>query len=261
MDILYAEGITSSNGVASMEFSFPKSSGDWYMESSDQNDPEIRFATQSFVRYTSTPALDFALPLMIFPPCRYQLIRVHLSSLGENCKWLEMFEDVDLVMFCVSLTDYDEYYEDINGVQTNKMLASKQVFESIVTHPTLCDKNFLLILNKIDLLEEKIERAPLTECQWFEDFSPVISVHPHRANSSSNSSSLAQRAFHYIAVKFKRLFTSLSDRKLFVSGGTGLEAESVDRALRYGREILKWNDEMQPVSMNESSCESITIDV
>lgn len=233
MDILYAEGITSSNGIASMEFSFPKSSGDWYMESSDQNDPEIR----------------------------YQLIRVHLSSLGENCKWLEMFEDVDLVMFCVSLTDYDEYYEDINGVQTNKMLASKQVFESIVTHPTLCDKNFLLILNKIDLLEEKIERAPLTECQWFEDFSPVISVQPHRANSSSNSSSLAQRAFHYIAVKFKRLFTSLSDRKLFVSGGTGLEAESVDRALRYGREILKWNDEMQPVSMNESSCESITIDV
>lgn len=38
MDILYAEGITSSNGVASMEFSFPMSSDEGYMESLDQND-------------------------------------------------------------------------------------------------------------------------------------------------------------------------------------------------------------------------------
>lgn len=170
-----------------------------------------------------------------------------------------MFEDVELVILCVSLTDYDEYYEDMNGVRTNKMEASKSVFESIVTHPTLCDKNFLLILNKIDLLEEKIEGAPLTRCPWFHDFNPVTSIQPHRANTIGNPS-LAQRAFHFIALKFKRLFTSLTDRKLFVSTVTGLEAESVDRAIRYGREIIKWNDEMQPISMNESSCESITMD-
>lgn len=42
MDLLYAEGITSSNGIASMEFSFPKSSQDSYMESSDQNDTSVR---------------------------------------------------------------------------------------------------------------------------------------------------------------------------------------------------------------------------
>lgn len=170
-----------------------------------------------------------------------------------------MFEDVDLVVLCVSLTDYDECHEDINGVRTNKMVASKNAFESIVTHPTLCDKNFLLILNKLDLLEEKIEDAPLKRCPWLEDFNPVTSIQPHRANSKGNPS-LAQRAFHFIAVKFKRLFASLTDRKLFVISGTGLEAESVDRALRYGREILNWNDETQPVSMNESSCESITMD-
>lgn len=172
-----------------------------------------------------------------------------------------MFEDVDLVIFCISLTDYDVYHEDINGVRTNKMEANKKVFESIVTHPTLCDKNFLLILNKLDLLEEKLEESPLTECQWFQDFNPSISNQPRKANGSSRSSSLAQRAFHYIALKFKRLFVSLNDRKLFVSVATGLDADSVDGALRYGREILKWSDEMmQPVSMNESSCESITVE-
>lgn len=172
-----------------------------------------------------------------------------------------MFEDVDLVIFCISLTDYDEYYEDTNGIRTNKMEANKKVFESIVTHPTLCDKNFLLVLTKLDLLEQKIEESPLTECQWFHDFNPIISNVPRKANISSRSSSLAQRAFHYVALKFKRLFVALNDRKLFVSVATGLEKDSVDEALRYGREILKWNDEMmQPVSMNESSCESITVE-
>ncbi|CAI9769918.1 unnamed protein product [Fraxinus pennsylvanica] len=228
MDILYAEGITSSNGIASMEFSFPISSQDTYMESDDQSDPLLR----------------------------YQLIRVHENSLGGNCKWLEMFEDVDLVMFCVSLTIYDEFYEDVTGIRTNKMMASKKLFEKVATHPSFAQKNFILILNKFDLLEEKIEQVPLSQCHWFQDFSPVISLHPYNANSNNNPP-LAQRAFHYVAVKFRQLFTSLTGRKLFVAAVTGLEPDSVDKALRFGREVLKWDEEKLTFSMNEDTIESI----
>ncbi|KZV42406.1 extra-large guanine nucleotide-binding protein 1-like [Dorcoceras hygrometricum] len=230
MDILHAEGITASNGVASMEFSFPKTSQDGYMETLDQNDPSTS----------------------------YQLIRAHASSLGENCKWLEMFEDIDLVIYCVSLTDYDEYYEDMSGIRTNKMLETKNHFETIVTHPTLADKNFLLILNKFDLLEEKLEHAPLRNCEWFHDFNPVISLHPHSITSNNNPP-LPQRAFHYIAVKFKRLFTSVTGKKLFVSMVIGLEPDSVDKALRYSKEIFKWQDEINTffVDGSERSSESM----
>lgn len=42
LDMLYSDGVTSSNGVASMEFSLPKSSQDGYMETLDQNEPPIR---------------------------------------------------------------------------------------------------------------------------------------------------------------------------------------------------------------------------
>lgn len=42
MDMLYADGITSSNGVASMEFSYPTPSQEGYMEAVDQNDPLSR---------------------------------------------------------------------------------------------------------------------------------------------------------------------------------------------------------------------------
>ncbi|OMO92174.1 Guanine nucleotide binding protein (G-protein), alpha subunit [Corchorus olitorius] len=228
MDILYAEGISSSNGLSCMDFSFPTVERESSIDGYYQHDPSLR----------------------------YQLIRVHPSSLGENCKWVEMFEDIDIVLFCISLTDYDEFSLDSNGVLTNKMMASKQLFESIVTHPTFEDKDFLLLLNKADLLEEKIEQVPLARCEWFHDFNPVIS-HNHNNNNSNNrynNSSLAQRAFHYIAVKFKRLFNDLTGRKLYVSMVTGLEPDSVDEALRYVRDILKWEEtENSFINNNESS--------
>lgn len=191
------------------------------------------------------------------PGCRYQLIRVHASSLGENCKWLEMFEDVDLVLYCVSLTDYDEFYIDSNGNLVNKMLASKKLFETIITHPTFSHKDFLLVLNKFDLMEQKLEQTPLTDCEWFQDFNPIFSHHQSQRGSSSSSSSssnnngsLAQRAFHYIAVQFKKVFRDMVGRKLYVTSATGLESDSVDEALKYGREILKWENE-KPVSLNQ----------
>ncbi|KAG2705544.1 hypothetical protein I3760_05G059600 [Carya illinoinensis] len=224
MDILYAEGITSCNSLACLEFSFPKLTRDDLVETAYQHDPSLR----------------------------YQLIRVHPRSLGANCKWLDMFEDADILLFCVALTDYDEFYEDFNGVSTNKMLASKQLFESIVTHPTFENKNFLLILTKFDLLEEKIDQVPLTRCEWFHDFHPVTSKNRHNTTNPS----LAHRAFHYIAIKFKTLFRSLADGKLFVSSVTGLENDTVDEALRYAREIVLWEEE-KPCLINELSSTDI----
>ncbi|CAA0830914.1 Extra-large guanine nucleotide-binding protein 1 [Striga hermonthica] len=232
MDILYAEGITSSNGVATMEFSFPELPQDGYMEPSN----------------------------ITTHPTSYQLIRVHSNSLGENCKWLPMFEQTDLVIYCVSLTEYDEYHESLlSGARTNKMLTARNLFQAMITHPTLAHKEFLLVLNKFDLLEEKVDKAPLSLCEWFRDFNPVISHHHGSSTGGSSSSpSMAQRAFHYVAVKFKRLFKSLTGRKLFVSRATGLESSSVDEALKYCREILKWSEENHRVSFNnEWSSESM----
>ena len=190
---------------------------------------------------------------------RYQLIRVHARGLGENCKWLEMFEDVGMVIFCVSLSDYDQFSIDGNGCLTNKMILSRKFFETIVTHPTFEQMDFLLILNKFDQFEEKIEQVPLTKCDWFSDFHPISSR--SRPNSNSNSinhnPSLGQLGSHYIAVKFKRLYSSLTGRKLFVSLVKGLEPGSVDAALKYAKEILKWSEERPNFSSSEYSMYSM----
>lgn len=151
-----------------------------------------------------------------------------------------------MVIFCVSLTDYGEYTEDGDGVLVNKMMANKELFESMVTHPSLANKRFLLVLTKFDLLEEKIEELPLRTCEWFQDFNPLISQN----QTSRHNPPMAQRAFHFVGFQFKRLYDSLvgpfSMRgrvfrpKLFVTHGS-LESETVDNALRYAREILKWH--------------------
>ncbi|XP_062019223.1 extra-large guanine nucleotide-binding protein 1-like [Rosa rugosa] len=226
MDILYAEGITSSNSLNTMEFSLTRSSQRSDLDSIYQLNPSQR----------------------------YQLIRVH--SLGGSCKLLEMFEDVDMVIFCVALTDYDEFCEDASGVSINKMMASKQLFESIATHPAFDQKHFLLILNKFDLLEEKIDQVSLTRCEWFNDFNPATSHNPNSSNNNSNNPTLAHRAFQYIAMKFKRLFHTQTDRKLFVSQVTALEPDTVDEALRYASEILRCEEEV-PRLINEFSSASI----
>lgn len=216
MDILCAEGMISSNGIASMEFSFPTSAkADEYIDSIDQH----------------------------YSMMRYQLIRVHPRSLGENCKWLEMFEDVNIVLFCISLTEYDEFYENNKGLLINKMMASKELYESVLTHPTFYKKDFLLIMSKFDLLKEKIEQSPLTQCEWFGDYHPLIDHKSNIGTYVNLAPALARRAFHYMAVKFKRLFHSLTERKLYVSLVTGLEQDSVDESLKYAREIMNWDEE------------------
>ncbi|KAG0478889.1 hypothetical protein HPP92_013608 [Vanilla planifolia] len=214
LDILYAEGMTSTYGLACTDFCFPQSD----FAGSDPSEPEMRF----------------------------QLMRLHTKGLGENMKWLDMFEDVQLVIYCISLSDYDELYENDNGEIVNKMIANKNLFKSIVSHPTFEEMEFLLILTKFDLLEQMVDSSPLTNCVWFDDFNPVISRHhPHKnSHNANNCATLPQTAFHYIAVKFKRLFYSLTGRKLYVTMANGLNSESVDAALKYASEILKWKEGM-----------------
>ncbi|TKY69155.1 Extra-large guanine nucleotide-binding protein 1 [Spatholobus suberectus] len=232
MDILYAEGISLSNSLTSMEFCFPKSSSEESL----------------YPEYQHESAL------------RYQLIRVHPTSLGEHCKWLEMFEDTDVLMFSVALSDYDEYTTDSQGVATNKMLVAKHLFENIIAHPTFHNKKFLLVLTKFDLLEEKIEHIPLTQCEWFSDFHPFISPNHKQGCSNGNNPSLSQTAFQYIAVKFKRLFHSLTGRILFVSLVNGLEPDTIDEALRNGREVMEW-EKWDPSIVTDQKFENTTTSV
>ncbi|CAL4924230.1 unnamed protein product [Urochloa decumbens] len=207
-DILYAEGINQWNGLSLLEFSL---------------DERYQF-TDSYVDKPDDPSML----------TKYQLIRINSKGLNGGLRCLEMLQEVRAIIFCISLADYDQTWVQGSGELSNKMISSRDMFEDVISHPSFEDTTCVLLLNKYDSFEAKVNRVPLTVCDWFADFSPVKPHHTHQ--------SLASHAYYYIALKFKDLYSRISDRKLFVFQTKALERKTVDDAFRYIREVLRWDD-------------------
>ncbi|OAE31629.1 hypothetical protein AXG93_3384s1030 [Marchantia polymorpha subsp. ruderalis] len=214
LDIIRAEGLAQGSGLAEVEFSL-----------------DDKISSYQDVEGSS--------------PERYQLIKVGGKGMAEGCKWLDMFEDVHAVIFCVAISDYDQVCPDFDGVLRSK-LRQTELFESVLKHPVLREKPFVLLLNKYDLFEDKFcKDVPLTTCEWFTDFKPV-------GASQMTPQWQAQQAYTYVVHKYKELFAN-GGYKVFTFKLMATEQEKVLEAFQYVREILKWKDNNGYEFVEESS--------
>lgn len=81
---------------------------------------------------------------------------------SERRKWIHCFDCVTAVLFCASLSEYDQKLREDDS--QNRMKESLLLFDEICNSPWFRDTAFILFLNKTDLFREKIVRVPLTVC-------------------------------------------------------------------------------------------------
>jgi len=81
---------------------------------------------------------------------------------NERKKWIHCFQGVTAVIFCVSLSEYDQkLYEDESQ---NRMTESLLLFDEICNTRWFTETSIILFLNKTDLFKEKIAKIDLKVC-------------------------------------------------------------------------------------------------
>ena len=95
----------------------------------------------------------------------YRIIDVG-GQRSERKKWMHHFEDVDMVLFLVALSEYDQaLYEDGS---VNRLQEALDLFNGICQSQWFTQTAVQLVFNKTDLFREKLKTSPL-EC-YFPDF-------------------------------------------------------------------------------------------
>lgn len=84
----------------------------------------------------------------------------------ERKKWIHCFQNVDAVLFVLAVLEYDQMlYED---GRVHRMQESFQLFDALCNSVWFQNTPFILFLNKVDLLREKLPRSPITK--YFPDY-------------------------------------------------------------------------------------------
>ncbi|XP_062137530.1 G protein alpha q subunit-like [Drosophila sulfurigaster albostrigata] len=93
---------------------------------------------------------------------RYVLRMVDVGGQrSERRKWIHCFENVNLIIFFVAISEYDQNLFESENV--NRMEYSKALFKNIVNSRWFEKSAFVLFLNKMDQFEEKIKKYHLVD--------------------------------------------------------------------------------------------------
>lgn len=92
-------------------------------------------------------------------------LSIHMFDVGgqrsERKKWIHCFEAVTSIIFCVSLSEYDQVLLEEAG--QNRMTESLILFDSVINSRWFVRTSIILFLNKIDLFKQKLPLVPLSD--------------------------------------------------------------------------------------------------
>lgn len=97
-------------------------------------------------------------------------LKIHMVDVGgqrsERKKWIHCFDNVTIIIFCVSLSEYDQTL--LEEKLQNRLEESLVLFDSVVNLRWFARTSIVLFLNKIDVFAEKLQHLPLEK--YFPDY-------------------------------------------------------------------------------------------
>lgn len=92
---------------------------------------------------------------------------------SQRQKWFQCFDSVTSILFLVSSNEFDQVL--LEDRSTNRLLESRNIFDTILNHRAFSSVPFILFLNKTDLLQKKIESG----ISDISDYFPEYNGDPH----------------------------------------------------------------------------------
>jgi len=143
---------------------------------------------------------------------------------SERRKWIHCFDCVTAVLFCASLSEYDQTLREDDS--QNRMKESLLLFDEICNSPWFRDTTFILFLNKMDLFREKIQKIPLSTC--FPEYKDP--------DASEKLEDCVNKAGEYIKQKF--LSQNNSPHRIFTHMTCAISTENVQFVFKSVRQTL-----------------------
>lgn len=87
---------------------------------------------------------------------------------SQRQKWFQCFDSVTSILFMVSTSEFDQVL--LEDRCTNRLVESRNIFETIVNNRCFAEVSIILFLNKTDLLAEKAAKQDTDISLFFPEF-------------------------------------------------------------------------------------------
>lgn len=104
----------------------------------------------------------------------------------QRQKWFQCFDNVTSILFMASASEFDQVI--LEDRTTNRLVESRNIFDTIVNHMIFTNISVILFLNKMDLLKKKVEVSNIAK--FFPEFKDVKQVSEYSKEFGGEPSNL-----------------------------------------------------------------------
>jgi hypothetical protein len=113
--------------------------------------------------------------------------------------WQTAFDGVSVVMYIVSLADYDNF--EGKDLSKNVIMESRKLFKDVCADPRIIGKPVVLLFNKADLFAAKLEKTSFSACPEFKKTEDKREGESHEE--------YVKRCMKYLSMYYERAYASV----------------------------------------------------